>query len=119
MCYFQEHLRRHTGETPFHCTDCPLRFKTRNTYKRHLKTRHGKLLTADGIRMMPHDDFVKIRTKQYRKSQFDHDDDDFEEDDEDQYDDEDEVENDAENTTEAPPNRLLEFCSQVVGQESS
>ena len=59
----QEHMRRHTGETPFACTDCPLRFKTRNTYKRHLKTRHGKLLTASGIRLLPYDEFIKIRTK--------------------------------------------------------
>ena len=57
-------MRRHTGETPFHCTDCPLRFKTRNTYKRHLRTRHNKLLTADGIRFMPYDPAgIRLRIK--------------------------------------------------------
>ena len=40
----QEHLRRHTGETPYHCPDCPQRFKTRNTFKRHLRTRHGEFI---------------------------------------------------------------------------
>lgn len=47
--HFKEHLRRHTGETPYECADCKQRFKTRNTYKRHLKTRHNKILTAQGI----------------------------------------------------------------------
>lgn len=42
-----------------------MKFKTRNTYKRHLKTRHGKLLTATGIHLMPSEEFAKIRTKRY------------------------------------------------------
>ena len=45
-------MRRHTGETPYQCPDCSMFFKTRNTYKRHLKTRHKKLLTAAGISLM-------------------------------------------------------------------
>ena len=65
---FQEHLRRHTGETPFICADCPQKFKTRNTYKRHLKTRHGKLLTASGIKILTVEEFAKIRTKPYRRT---------------------------------------------------
>ncbi|XP_055957111.1 B-cell lymphoma 6 protein homolog isoform X2 [Patella vulgata] len=65
--HFKEHLRRHTGETPFECTDCPLKFKTRNTYKRHLKTRHGKLLTAGGIYLLSKEEFMKVRTKPYKK----------------------------------------------------
>ena len=42
-----------------------MKFKTRNTYKRHLRTRHGKELMADGIRMMPREQFLLIRTKPY------------------------------------------------------
>ena len=63
--YLQEHLRRHTGETPFECLDCGMKFKTRNTYKRHLKTRHGKLLTANGIHILSQEEFAKVRTKRY------------------------------------------------------
>ncbi|XP_071079684.1 uncharacterized protein [Haliotis cracherodii] len=74
--HFKEHLRRHTGETPFECMDCPLKFKTRNTYKRHLKTRHGKLLTATGIRMLSKEEFLKVRTKPYKKLSGDDDQDD-------------------------------------------
>lgn len=61
-------MRRHTGETPFICADCPQKFKTRNTYKRHLKTRHGKLLTASGIKILTVEEFAKIRTKPYRRT---------------------------------------------------
>ncbi|GAB1606618.1 zinc finger protein 37 homolog [Argonauta hians] len=67
--HFKEHLRRHTGETPFECKDCPQKFKTRNTYKRHLKTRHGKLLTATGIHVLSKEEFMKVRTKPYKKYQ--------------------------------------------------
>lgn len=56
--------------------DCPLKFKTRNTYKRHLKTRHGKLLTATGIRMLSKEEFLKVRTKPYKKLSGDDDQDD-------------------------------------------
>jgi len=42
-----------------------MKFKTRNTYKRHLRTRHGKELGPDGIRMMPREQFLLIRTKPY------------------------------------------------------
>jgi hypothetical protein len=33
--------------------ECTLKFKTRNTYKRHLQTKHGKILTAKGIYEAP------------------------------------------------------------------
>lgn len=45
--------------------DCGQRFKTRNTYKRHLKTRHGKLLTASGISLLSQEEFAKVRTRRY------------------------------------------------------
>ncbi len=32
---------------------CLFRFKTRNTYKRHLQTKHGKILTSKGIFDLP------------------------------------------------------------------
>lgn len=101
---FQEHLRRHTGETPFHCTDCPLRFKTRNTYKRHLKTRHGKLLTANGIRFMPREEFLKICSRAYPRGQEDSD---FDE--EDEVDEEEEVEDVGGTTIPAPPSPGVEL----------
>lgn len=44
------------------------RFKTRNTYKRHLKTRHNKILTTFGeVLHPPEEDFQKIRTNRKRK----------------------------------------------------
>jgi len=42
-----------------------MKFKTRNTYKRHLRTRHGKELCADGVRLMPREQFLLVRTKPY------------------------------------------------------
>lgn len=39
------------------------RFKTRNTYKRHLKTRHGKVLTqSGGIIILSEEEFLRVRT---------------------------------------------------------
>ncbi|CAG0904192.1 unnamed protein product, partial [Darwinula stevensoni] len=36
--------------------------KTRNTYKRHMRTRHGKLLTPDGrIIIMPEEEYATLR----------------------------------------------------------
>lgn len=44
------------------------RFKTRNTYKRHLKTRHGKVLTITGeLLHLSEEDSKKVRTKNRRK----------------------------------------------------
>ena len=37
---YQEHQRRHTGEQPFQCSECLMKFKTRNSYKRHMITKH-------------------------------------------------------------------------------
>ena len=51
--------------------DCGLKFKTRNTYKRHLKTRHGKLLTASGIHQLSLEEFAKVRTRRYNISHLD------------------------------------------------
>lgn len=46
------------------------RFKTRNTYKRHLKTRHGKVLTITGeLLHLSEEDSKKVRTKNRRKKQ--------------------------------------------------
>jgi len=42
-----------------------MKFKTRNTYKRHLRTRHGKELMTDGVRLMPREQFLLVRTKPY------------------------------------------------------
>jgi len=39
------------------------RFKTRNTYKRHLKTRHGKVLTTSGgLIILSEEEFKRVRT---------------------------------------------------------
>lgn len=39
------------------------RFKTRNTYKRHLRTRHGKVLTTSGgLIILSEDEFQMVRT---------------------------------------------------------
>ena len=44
------------------------RFKTRNTYKRHLKTRHGKVLTTSGeLLHLSEEDFQKVRTSRKKK----------------------------------------------------
>lgn len=44
------------------------RFKTRNTYKRHLKTRHGKILTTIGeVLHLSEEDFQKVRTNRRKK----------------------------------------------------
>jgi len=44
------------------------RFKTRNTYKRHLKTRHNKILTTFGeVLHPPEEDFQKVRINRKRK----------------------------------------------------
>lgn len=44
------------------------RFKTRNTYKRHLKTRHGKILTTVGeVFHLSEEDFQKVRTNRRKK----------------------------------------------------
>ena len=40
VLFRQEHRRRHTGEQPYHCPECSMKFKTRNSYKRHLSTKH-------------------------------------------------------------------------------
>lgn len=45
-----------------------MKFKTRNTYKRHLKTRHGKLLTASGIYLLSPEEFSRVRTKPYNRN---------------------------------------------------
>lgn len=45
-----------------------IRFKTRNTYKRHLKTRHGKILTTIGeVLHLSEEDFQKVRTNRRKK----------------------------------------------------
>ena len=111
----QEHLRRHTGETPFSCTDCPLRFKTRNTYKRHLKTRHGKLLTAHGICSLPYDEYMKVCTRPYAQTRPVED----IKDDADVDDSKDELSETKVNDIEMPAsNKLLELCSQAISQAS-
>lgn len=46
-----------------------IRFKTRNTYKRHLKTRHGKVLTTTGeLLFLSEEDFQKVRTNRKKKN---------------------------------------------------
>lgn len=37
----REHLRRHTGEKPFHCTQCPQKFTTKRNLKEHTKNQHS------------------------------------------------------------------------------
>nr|XP_053641432.1 zinc finger E-box-binding homeobox 1-like [Cherax quadricarinatus] len=66
--HFKEHRRRHTGESPYECSDCLMRFKTRNTYKRHLRTRHGKLLTTQGaIIILSQEEADRMKKTQGRK----------------------------------------------------
>ncbi|KAL8611126.1 hypothetical protein ACOMHN_064416 [Nucella lapillus] len=69
--HFEEHKRKHNGETPYPCEQCnnEVSFKTRNTYKRHLKTVHGILLTWRGQEPMTAEEFAKVQTKKrYQKS---------------------------------------------------
>ena len=68
--HYKEHCRRHTGESPYQCTDCSARYKTRNTFKRHLKVHHGKLLTASGTHTpMPTDAFAQVQEVEKGKEQ--------------------------------------------------
>ena len=46
------------------------RFKTRNTYKRHLKTRHAKVLTITGeLLCLSEEDSKKVKTKSRKKKE--------------------------------------------------
>lgn len=50
-----------SGETPFQCQLCHVKFKTRNTYKRHLRMRHEKNLTMDGLEDVDEDELQRFK----------------------------------------------------------
>lgn len=48
------HQRVHTGEKPFQCLICHMRFAERNTLRRHTKRKHqGQHLEAMGMKVKP------------------------------------------------------------------
>ena len=39
--HIEEHVRTHTGERPFQCTECPQTFTHRGAMKKHMKNKHN------------------------------------------------------------------------------